>query len=126
MVFGNEGTDARGEVVTARQLQPIVDVGQNQIGADTVDGFRLRVLGAMPKEGARVALDLTRVGFLDSSGLGALVSLLKLVRSNGELVLFGLKPSVQEILRLTHLDSVFTSASNEEAALAMFSRTATT
>jgi anti-sigma B factor antagonist len=103
----------------------LVRILETQIGADTADGFRSKVLGLMPREGARIALDLTRVGFLDSSGLGALVSLLKTVRPTGELVLFGLKPSVQEILRLTHLDSVFVSAPNEEAALAMFSKAAT-
>lgn len=103
----------------------VLRILETHIGADTADAFRSKVLGLMPREGARVALDLSRVGFLDSSGLGALVSLLKLVRPTGELVLFGLKPSVQEILRLTHLDSVFVSAPNEEAALAMFSRAAT-
>jgi anti-sigma B factor antagonist len=80
-------------------------------------------MGQTPRHGARIALDLTRVDFLDSSGLGALVGLLKTVRPTGELILFGLKPSVQEILRLTHLDSVFVSAPNEEAALASFSAT---
>jgi anti-sigma B factor antagonist len=62
---------------------------------------------------------------MDSSGLGALVSLLKAVRPSGELVLFGLKPSVQEILRLTHLDSVFVAAASEEAAFGLFTRSAT-
>ena len=103
----------------------LVRILENQIGADTADGFRSKVFSNVPREGARIALDLSRVAFLDSSGLGALVSLLKTVRPTGELVLFGLKPSVQEILRLTHLDSVFVSAPNEDAALAMFSRAAT-
>ena len=103
----------------------LVRILENQIGADSADGFRSKVLGQTPREGARIALDLSRVDFLDSSGLGALVSLLKVVRPTGELVLFGLKPSVQEILRLTHLDSIFSSAPNEAAALASFSKAAT-
>ncbi len=100
----------------------MIRVQESQIGADSADAFRAKVHAAIPKEGARVALDLRRVEFMDSSGLGALVSLLKAVRPNGELVLFGLKPGVQEILRLTHLDTVFVSAVTEDAALAQFSK----
>lgn len=103
----------------------LVRVQAIQIGADTADTFRAQVLKDVPREGARVALDLSQVEFMDSSGLGALVSLLKAVRPTGELVLFGLKPSVQEILRLTHLDSVFVAAATEEAAFALFTRSAT-
>jgi anti-sigma B factor antagonist len=103
----------------------LVRVQANQVGADTADQFRTQILKDLPREGARVALDLTLVEFMDSSGLGALVSLLKAVRPTGELVLFGLKPSVQEILRLTHLDSVFVAAPNEDAAFALFTRSAT-
>ncbi len=104
----------------------LVRVQASQIGADTADEFRAKVHGEIPREGARVALDLTQVEFMDSSGLGALVSLLKAVRPSGELVLFGLKPSVQEILRLTHLDTVFVAAATEEAAFGLFTRSATT
>jgi anti-sigma B factor antagonist len=103
----------------------LVRVEENQIGADTADEFRSKILAQTPREGARLALDLSRVEFVDSSGLGALVTLLKAVRPAGELVLFGLKPGVQEILRLTHLDSIFTCKPNEEAAMAAFSKTAT-
>lgn len=100
----------------------LVRIQESQIGADCADEFRSKILASIPRENARVALDLRLVDFMDSSGLGALVSLLKAVRPNGELVLFGLKSSVQEILRLTHLDSVFVSAATEDAAFAQFSK----
>lgn len=100
----------------------VVRVQDSQIGADSAEAFRSKILGEIPRDGARVALDLTKVDFMDSSGLGALVSLLKAVRPNGELVLFGLRSSVQEILRLTHLDSVFVTAANEDAAMGLFSK----
>jgi len=97
----------------------VLRVGETQILADRAEGFRTRLLAAVPAEGGRVAVDLRKVDFLDSAGLGALVSLLKAVRPEGELVLFGARPSVREILRLTHLDSVFPCEDDEAGALAL-------
>jgi anti-sigma B factor antagonist len=99
----------------------LVQVREPHIGADVADEFRRRVQAALAAESPQLALDLGTVDFMDSSGLGVLVSLLKAVRPSGELVLFGLRPSVAEILRLTHLDAVFQCAHDQEAALARFS-----
>jgi anti-sigma B factor antagonist len=93
-------------------------VGESQIGAESADEFKTKILEALPAENARVAIDLSKVDFMDSSGLGALVSLLKTVRPGGDLVLHGMRPSVMEILRLTHLDAVFRCETDEAAALA--------
>jgi anti-sigma B factor antagonist len=105
-------TEAHGSVVLVR-------VDETQILADRAASFRSFLHAAIPAEGGRVGIDLTKVDFLDSSGLGALVSLLKAVRPEGELVLFGVRPSVREILRLTHLDSVFPCETDEAAALSL-------
>jgi anti-sigma B factor antagonist len=55
-----------------------------------------------------VVLDLSRVGFLDSSGLGAVVAVMKLIGPNRKLELAGLTPNVDKVFRLTRMDSVFT------------------
>lgn len=99
----------------------VVHVADTQVGADIADEFRMRVQAEIPEEGAQVAMDLSQVDFMDSSGLGVLVSLLKAVRPSGDLVLFGMRPSVAEILRLTHLDAVFVCEEAEDAAVAHFS-----
>jgi len=53
-------------------------------------------------------LDLTRVSYLDSSGLGMLVYLKKEIsRRNGKLSLTGLQESVANVFRLTRLDDFF-------------------
>jgi anti-sigma B factor antagonist len=55
-----------------------------------------------------VVLDLARVAFLDSSGLGAVVAAMKALGPDRPLELSGLTPTVQKVFRLTRMDSVFT------------------
>lgn len=54
----------------------------------------------------RLVLDLGGVAFVDSSGLGALVALLKRLGGQGQLVLAAVQPPVQRLLALTRLDRV--------------------
>jgi len=111
----NVSIDKKGPAMVVRVLD-------TQLGADSAEQFKNHVTASIPAADARVAIDLTKVDFVDSSGLGALVSLLKAVRPGGDLVLFGMRPGVKEILRLTHLDAVFPCETTEEAALATFAQ----
>lgn len=98
----------------------LVRVEDTQLGVDSAEQFRSKVSGAIQGHRARLAIDLSKVEVVDSSGLGALVSLLKTVRPSGDVVLFGLRPGVKEVLHVTHLDAVFACEANEAAALATF------
>jgi anti-sigma B factor antagonist len=56
----------------------------------------------------RLVVDLARVGYIDSSGLGALVKVLKKARSaGGDVRLVGPGPDVRKVLELTRLDRIF-------------------
>ena len=66
-----------------------------------------------------IVCDLSGVGFLDSSGLSALVSGLKASREHGGfLKLAGLNEQVGRIFKLTMLDRVFELFATVDAALA--------
>jgi anti-sigma B factor antagonist len=54
-----------------------------------------------------LAVDLTQVNFIDSSGLGALISALKRVPPQGDMVVFGLTPAVAALFELTRMNRVF-------------------
>lgn len=66
-------------------------------------------LADVTSDGCRVVIiDLTKVPFIDSSGLGVLVGALRRIReSNGELRLVSSHEAVVKILRITGLDRVF-------------------
>lgn len=66
-------------------------------------------------------VDFTGTGYIDSSGLGALVSLSKKVRERGgELRLAGLNDDLRSLFELTKLDTLFAIAETSDQALANF------
>jgi anti-sigma B factor antagonist len=69
----------------------------------------------------RFLIDCSTTGYIDSSGLGALVTISKKVReSGGELRLAGLNDDLRSLFELTKLDSLFSIAPTVEAALQDF------
>lgn len=55
----------------------------------------------------RLVLDFNSVRYVDSSGLGALVGVLKRVGAKGELALCRVAPAVMSVFKLTRMDKVF-------------------
>lgn len=69
--------------------------------------FKERMRDILQEPSARVVLDMSNVGFLDSSGLGAVVAVMKALGPVRRLELSGLTPTVEKVFRLTRMDSVF-------------------
>lgn len=68
-----------------------------------------------------VLINLSEVPYMDSAGLGVLVSGLKNTnRQNGDLRLWGLQPDVRNIFELTRLNKVFQIFEDESTALASY------
>lgn len=66
-------------------------------------------------------IDFARTAYIDSSGLGALVSLSKKIREQGgELRLAGLNEDLRSLFELTKLDTLFAIAETSEQALANY------
>ncbi len=69
----------------------------------------------------KLLIDFAKTGYIDSSGLGALVSISKKVREQGgELRLAGLNEDLRSLFELTKLDTLFAIADGSEQALAGF------
>jgi anti-sigma B factor antagonist len=71
------------------------------------------------KHTPKVLLNLKNVRYIDSSGIASLVEGLKAARDSGaRLILYGLSPSVREVLELSRLQKIFEIYDTEEQALA--------
>ncbi len=83
--------------------------------------LKSRVLERLDDGSRKFLIDFTRSSYIDSSGLGVLVSLAKKVReAEGELRLAGLNEDLRTLFELTKLDTLFHIADSRAAALAAF------
>lgn len=84
--------------------------------------FRAMLLRAIAAGQRQLVVDLADIEFIDSSGLGALVSALKALRAqhNGDIRLAGLQQPVVELLKVTRLNRVFSSYPTAEEAVQSF------
>jgi anti-sigma B factor antagonist len=80
-----------------------------------------KVLDAVDGGARKVLIDFGHTGYIDSSGLGALVSLAKKLReAGGELRLAGLNEDLRTLFELTKLDTLFQIADSADEALRAF------
>jgi len=79
-----------------------------RLDASTVAKFRQEVESLLGSQTALLLIDLKEVPFVDSSGLGALVSVSKMMRSrNGDVALCSLSDGVRLLFKLTRMEKVF-------------------
>lgn len=95
----------------------VVVVEERRIDAAVAVRFKDRMQELTRTPHNRVILDLGRVDFLDSSGLGAVVGSMKLLGRNRQLDLAALTPTVDKVFRITRMDRVFRIFASTEAAL---------
>ena len=91
-----------------KDTQTTVVSGLLELVAANAAQVRDEIRAALPATTLYLDLDLSALTFLDSSGLGTLISLHKTLRSrNGTVRLFKPAANVQQILELTRLHRVF-------------------
>ena len=85
-----------------------VVVVAGELDLHTSPALRDHLLGLIGSGTARIAVDMSKVDFMDSSSLGALITCLKRLReSDGRLALVGMDGSPMKVMALTGLDRVF-------------------
>lgn len=69
-------------------------------------------MNAIDESNQKILLNLEHVEFIDSSGLGAVVSVMKHLGKGRKMDLCGLTPTVDKVFRLTRMDSFFRNLRN--------------
>ncbi len=92
-------SEHHGEILVIRAMGDRIDA------AGAIQ-FKERMREIIQEPSARVVLDMSMVGFLDSSGLGAVMAVMKALGPVRRLELFGLTLAVEKVFRLTRMDSV--------------------
>ncbi|WP_040545288.1 MULTISPECIES: STAS domain-containing protein [Salipiger] len=86
----------------------VIRVDEDRIDSLVAIQFKDAVRALVDPEASRVILDLERVAFIDSSGLGAVIAAMKGLGAGQRLELAALSPVVDKVFRMTRMDSVFT------------------
>ncbi|MGD0992699.1 MAG: STAS domain-containing protein [Gemmatimonadales bacterium] len=83
--------------------------------------LKQKVLDALEAGDKKFLIDFSKTGYIDSSGLGVLVSLSKKIRDEGgDLRLAGLNDDLKTLFELTKLDTLFAITDTATEALAAF------
>ncbi len=83
--------------------------------------LKQKILDALEAGDRKFLIDFTRTGYIDSSGLGVLVSLSKKIRDQGgDLRLAGLNEDLKTLFELTKLDTLFAISDTAAEALTAF------
>jgi anti-sigma B factor antagonist len=110
--------ELRFDVRSAGERRALI-TAEGKMTAVTVGPLRTKLKSLATGGTPEVILDLSRVLFLDSSGLAALVSGLKAAReAGGWLRLAGMSDDVKTVFKLTLLDRVFELYPDVETARA--------
>jgi len=99
----------------SQNLQVICN--HQRLDSTTAAVFRAEVNVAIASHPNLLMINLSSVSYMDSSGLGCLISILKSVRSmGGEMVLCSINPQVQQLFQLTSVDNIFKISATCEIA----------
>ena len=96
----------------------VLKVRADSLETDNVAAFRSAITPMLDKS-AHFVIDLSEVEFMDSTGLGSMLSCLRIVKSKGgTLRLCSLTPEVAQLFEMVMMDRVFEIFPTAEAAMA--------
>ena len=82
--------------------------GHNELTATNVDQFKSQVLAATSDRVRFIECDMSELKFIDSRGVGTLISLNRACQSNdGRLRLIAPSPVMEQVIRIARLDRAF-------------------
>lgn len=77
--------------------------------------FKNEVVSSFEERNVDILIDGSKLEYLDSTGLGALISLLKMVReTDNSITIENLKPNIRKLFNITELDKLFTIRGEED------------
>lgn len=94
---------------------------QGRLDVSTAKDIKEKISSLTRKNRVKLVIDMADVHFIDSSGLGSLVSSLRSVNKlGGDIKIASLQDQVRAIFELTRLDRIFEIFNEREAATESF------
>ena len=107
------------------ERQPNVNIltpSVRRLDASVAAAFKEAITREIGDDQKALIMDFSKIDFIDSSGLGTLVSLLKMMNGKGEMTLCALNPGIRNMFNLTRMDRIFRICPDRAAALAQLNQ----
>jgi anti-sigma B factor antagonist len=99
----------------------VISFSVNKINALIVDEIREGILKVFDNSNSKVIIDLKGVEYIDSSGFGCFLSVMKAARNNYSILKFANpEPRVTELFETLHLQTVFQIYSDLDTCIKSF------
>lgn len=109
------------KVTTTEQNIAIIEARGSLIGGNEIDELKVTAREMLDKGNKKLIIDLSGVDYINSSGIGALVSILTTYKNaHGTVKLCSMGKGVQNVFVITKLTSVFDVEETREAAIKNF------
>ena len=95
----------------------VVYHNEKRLDANMAPSFVKYVTSVLDDQVNDLVIVLSEVDFIDSSGLGSLVTLLKRLNGRGAVYFVGVNPIVRDLFKLTRLDRLFVEYGSVEKAI---------
>jgi len=97
-------------------MQDVVAI-EGRVTIDNSSEMRRRLAIALKAKPAEMAIDMSRVSYIEMSGLATLVEAFRIARQQGtRLSLTGIQGQTRYLLEVTHLDQFFDIVAQEQNA----------
>ncbi len=93
-------TDQIGDIL-------VITPYETRIDASSAADFKSQLMERIGDGSHHMILDLSQIHFIDSSGLGVIVSLLKLTAGKGDISLCAIQEPVMSLFKMTRMDRIF-------------------
>jgi len=118
----NKEKNMSTKLMTLNSLEiAILEPHGSLIGGDETDELKTKAKDLIEQGNRKLIIDMGSVNYVNSSGIGALVSIHSLYdKVNGKVKLCNLGKSVQNVFVITKLTAVFDVEENREEAIKSF------
>ena len=94
---------------------------EGRLDAASAKEIKSKINELVKKERTKIVMDLSEINFIDSTGLGCMVSCLRTVsKKGGDIKITGLQAQVRAIFELTRLHRIFQIFDDTDAAIKSF------
>ena len=107
--------------VTERDDVVIISLSGKIMGGPEAGEINELINNLLDKDKKKVIIDLDKVGWMNSSGLGILIGAVTTLKNNGgKLIIVNVSERIENLLKITKLSNVFEIEQNIDTAITKF------